>query len=108
MHWILLWDTDPTSSTANVLERWVQVLVVVAQEHVEAKEGSVEVSVERGTGLVPGFTGYPSVTTVESERIMGVVVRGGKTHLSDDEDAVEDVGSECESSKKWGGSGGSQ
>ena len=40
-----------------------------AQGHVEAKEGWVEVSVEMGMGLVPGFAAYPSSTTVESERV---------------------------------------
>ena len=32
---------------------------------------------------------------------MWVVARGEMTRLSDDEDAVEDVGSELEGSKKW-------
>ena len=32
-----------------------------------------------------------------------MVVVEGRTHLSDDEDAVEDVGSELEGSKKWFG-----
>ena len=45
----------------------------MAQGHIEAKEGSVEVSVERETGLVPRFVAYPSSTTVESERV-GVMV----------------------------------
>ena len=26
-HWILLWDAGPTSSTAKVLERWVELVV---------------------------------------------------------------------------------
>ena len=34
---------------------------------------------------------------------MGLVVVEGRTRLSDDEDAVEDVGSELEGSKKWVG-----
>ena len=59
------------------------------------------------TGLVPGFAGYPSSTTVESERAeVSVVVREEMTRLSDDEDAVKDVGSERESSKRWGQGGG--
>ena len=73
------------------------------QGHVKGRVEWVEGSEVVATGLVPGFAGYPSSTTVESERIVGVVVREGKTRLSDDEDAVEDVGSKRESSKKWGG-----
>ena len=75
----------------------------MAQGHVEGRVEWVEVSGETAMGLVPGFAGYPSLTTVESERIVGVVVREGRTRLSDDEDVVKDVGSERESSKKWGG-----
>ena len=104
----------PTSLTAVVLERWVvlvEVLLVVvgvqgrtktALGHVEAKGGSVEVLVEMGTGLVPGFADYPSSTTVESERmVVVVVVVEVRTHLSDDEDTVKDMGSELEGSKRW-------
>ena len=74
-----------------------------AQGHVVRRVESVEGLEERATGLVPGFAGYPSSTTVESERIVGVVVVEGKTRLSDDEDAVEDdVGSNHDRSKRWG------
>ena len=55
-------------------------------------------------GLVPSFAAYPSSTTVESERVgVSVVVRGEMTRLSDDEDVVEDVGSELDGSKRWVG-----
>ena len=55
-----------------------------------------------GTGLVPGFADYPSSTTVESERMVVVVLMKVGTRLSDDEDVVEDVGSRLEGSKRWG------
>ena len=76
----------------------------MAQGHVEAKEEWVEVSVEVETGLVPGFTGYPGLTTVESEWTVGVVVREEKTRLS--VDMVKDMGSEHESLKRWCQDGG--
>ena len=77
--------------------------------HVVGKVWSVAGSEKRATGLVPGFAAYPSSTTVESERVgVSVVVRGEMTCLSDDEDAVEDVGSELDGSKRWGGGGGSR
>ena len=78
----------------------------MAQGHIAGRVEWVEVSVEMATGLVPRFAGYPSSTTVESEQIVGVVVVEGVTHLSDDKDAVEDVGSELESLKRWGRGGG--
>ena len=66
----------PTSSTAIVPERWVEMvvgmvlLVVVgargrtrtAQWHVAGRVEWVEESAERAMGLVPGFAGYPSST----------------------------------------------
>ena len=109
-YWCCLMNACPTSSTAKVLERWVQVLMVVvegrgrtttAQGHVEGTVEWVEGSEVVATGLVPGFAGYPSSTTVESEQIVGVVVVEGRTHLSDDKDAVEDAGSGREHPKGW-------
>ena len=116
-------DAGPTSSTAKVLERWVVVVVVrvvvvvvggrgrtrTAQGHVAGRGEWAEVLVEGAMGLVPGFAAYPSSTTVELERVgVRVVVRGEMTRLSDDEDAVEDVGSELDGSKRWDGGGGSR
>ena len=115
-------DVGPTSSTAKVLERWVvlevvKVLLVVVggrgrtttvPKHVVGRVEWVVVSVGMATGLVPRFADYPSSTTVESERVVVVVVVvvvKARTHLSDDEDAVEDVGSGLEGSKRWGQGG---
>ena len=114
-HWCYLMDAHPTSSTVIALERWgvlevVRVLLAVVggrgrtttvQGHVVRKEELVVVSVEMATGLVPGFAGYPSSTTVELERMVVVVVMKARTHLSDDKDVVEDMGSELEGSKRW-------
>ena len=58
------------------------------QGHIVRRVESVEGLGEMAIGLVPGFTGYPSLTAVVLEQIVGVVVREGKTHLSDNEDAV--------------------
>ena len=53
-------------------------------------------------GLVPGLAYQPSSPIIGLEQwVVRGVVRGGKTCLSDDEDAVEDAGSEHESSKRW-------
>lgn len=110
-------NTCPMGSTAFVLEQWVRVLLVVAgvpnqtkmaQGHVVRMEELVVVSVETVMGLVPGFAGYPSSTTVESEWVAVAVVAVAvkvRTHLSDDKDAVEDVGSGLEGSKRWGRGG---
>ena len=44
-------------------------------------------------GLVPGLTGYPSSTSVGTERMVEMEMEmGDGTHLSDDEDAVKDMG----------------
>ena len=75
---------------------------MMAQGLVVRRVGWVEVLEGRSTGLVPGFAAYPSSTTVESERVrVLVVVREGVTHLSVDEDAVEDVGSKSTGLKRW-------
>ena len=118
-HWYYSRNACPKSSTAVVLERWVvlevvRVLLVVVggrgrtttvPKHVVGRVEWVVVSVGTATGLVPRFADYPSSTTVESERIVVVVVVKVKTRLSDDEDAVEDVGSELDGSKRWWWSG---
>ena len=68
-----------------------------AQGHVVRKEEWVAGLEVMATGLVPGFAAYPSSTFIGTERIeVVVVVVAGRTRLSDDEDAVEDVGSELE------------
>ena len=103
---------DPTSLTAKALERWVvsEVVGVVGgrgrtttvQEHVVKMVEWVEELGELATGLVPGLAYQPSSTIVGSERVVLMVGWGdGRTRLSDDEDAVEDVGSELEGSKRW-------
>ena len=91
-------DAGPTSSTAKVLERWVEsvvesVLQVVgvqgqtktAQGHVVRREEWVEGLEVVATGLVPGFAYQPGSTIVGSERVVLMVGRGdGKTRLSVD------------------------
>ena len=114
VHWILLWDAGPTSSTAKVLERWVLVLLMVVEVLSQTRREQVldgvtrvwaEVSGSSHTGLVPDFMAYPSSTFVGMEWIEEVVVVAGRTHLSDDKDAVEDVGSKLGGSKRWGRGG---
>ena len=79
------------------------------QEHVVETVEWVEGLGELATGLVPGLAYQLSSMIVGSERVvLMVVVREGETHLSDDEDAVEDVGSELDGSKRWGGGGGNR
>ena len=74
-----------------------------AQGHVAERGEWVEVLVEGATGLVPGLAYQPSSTIVRSERVVMVVGWENGPDLSDDEVAVEDVESELESSKRWGG-----
>ena len=105
----------PMSSSVIALERWAEsaveslLLVVVgvrgrtktAQGHVEGREEWVEESEVVATGLVPGFAYQPSSTIVGSERVVLMVGWGMGPDLSDDEVAVEGVGSEHKSSKRW-------
>ena len=116
-HWYYSRNACPTSSTVIVLERWVQGLVVVvegrgqtttAQGHVVGKVEWAVVSEGMATGLVPGLAYQPSSTIVRSERVVMVVGWGNGPGLSDDEVAVEDVGSELDGSKRWGWGGGSR
>ena len=83
--WVLLVEEEGQGQT-----KMVQGHVVTTQEWVS--EG-----VAYSMGLVPGFTSYPSLMTVESERVgVVVVVREGVTRMSVDKDVVEgemDVGS---------------
>ena len=58
--------------------------------HVVTTRVWVEVSEEKSTGLVTGFADYPSLTTVELERIGVVVVvpKRKKDSLLSDEDVA--------------------
>ena len=66
------------------------------------KGGAVEGSEGGATSLVAGLAYQSSSTIVGSEWVV-VVVWGNGPNLSDDEDAVEDMGSRLERPKKWDG-----
>ena len=76
-----------------------------AQGHVAGRVGWVEVLVGVATGLVPGFTGYPSSTFVGTERV--VVAVKEKLSLSNDEDTSGDE-SRYWNPKRWGEGVGSR